>query len=624
MGNFKPRGNSFRPSGGAKPQRPAGAPSARPAFSGGGRPPRRGAPTHDRSSLSSTGVKSEQTFAGPSGEKVRVIVLGGLEEVGRNCTLIEYKNDIVIVDLGLQFPDEDMPGVDYIIPNMSYLKGKEKNVRGVVITHGHYDHIGAIPHVIPHIGNPTVYALPIAAAIVKKRQTDFPMSQVDVKTINIDTVLQLGVFKVHFFHINHNIPDSAGIVIETPAGTICHTGDWKFDYHPVGAPPADFHKIARVGMDGVMLLMGDSTNASQPGQQTSEAVIGEELRSILEKAKGRVIVGTFASLLSRVKQLMEISESLGRKIALEGYSMKTNTEIARELGFIKINPKSLITIEQVKDYAPEKVTIICTGAQGEQRAALSRIANDEHRFIRIEKGDTVIFSSSVIPGNEGTVQRLKDVLYRKRAKVIHKDMMDVHAGGHAKKEDVKLMLSLFRPKYYMPIEGNHFLLRENAEVAYSMGWKEEDVYVADNGQILEFSKDAKGQSVGQLMADKVPSDYVFVDGLGVGDVSQVILRDRQALAEDGMVVVIVQVKKETGRLNSAPDIVTRGFIHIKENIELMTAMHTTIEKALAAIDPLQSMADPAMIKDAIREEVGKILFQKTERRPMILPVLIEV
>ena len=255
---------------------------------------------------------------------------------------------------------------------------------------------------------------------------------------------------------------------------------------------------------------------------------------------------------------------------------------------------------------------------------MSRIANDEHRFIRIEKGDTVIFSSSVIPGNEGTVQRLQDVLYRKRAKVIHKDMMDVHAGGHAKKEDVKLMLSLFRPKFYMPIEGNHFLLRENAEVAYSMGWKEEDVYVADNGQILEFSKDAKGQSVGQLMADKVPSDYVFVDGLGVGDVSQVILRDRQALAEDGMVVVIVQVKKETGRLNSAPDIVTRGFIHIKENIELMTAMHTTIEKALAAIDPLQSMADPAMIKDAIREEVGKILFQKTERRPMILPVLIEV
>ncbi len=621
MGNFKPRSfvpSSNRPAGGAKPQ---GQQGGRPPFRRGGGGAR--GFTHDRSSLNSTGVKSEQTFSSPTGEKVRVIVLGGLEEVGRNCTLIEYKNDIILIDMGLQFPDEDMPGVDYIIPNMSYLKGKEKNVRGVIITHGHYDHIGAIPHVVPNIGNPIVYALPIAAAIVKKRQTDFPMSQVNVKTIDIATVLQLGAFKVHFFHINHNIPDSAGIVIETPAGTICHTGDWKFDYHPVGAPPADFHKIAKVGMDGVMLLMGDSTNAGQAGHQTSEAVIGEELRTILEKAKGRVIVGTFASLLSRVKQLMEISESLGRKIALEGYSMKTNTEIARELGFIKINPKSLIPIEKANEYPPDKVTIICTGAQGEQRAALSRIANDEHRCIRIEKGDTVIFSSSVIPGNESTVQRLKDVLYRKRAKVIHKDMMDVHAGGHAKKEDVKLMLSLFKPKYYMPIEGNHFLLRENAEVAYSMGWKEEDVFVADNGQILEFSKDAKGVSTGAMTPEKVTADYVFVDGLGVGDVSQVILRDRQALAEDGMVVVIAQVEKKTGRLFGTPDIVTRGFIHLKENREVMEGMHKAVETALADNDP-QSQADPAAIKDAIREEVGKLLFQKTERRPMILPVLIEV
>lgn len=615
MGNFKPRTPHFRPQG-SKPQRQGGG---RPPFRGG----RGGKPQYDRSSLNSTGVKSETTFAGPSGDKVRVIVLGGLEEVGRNCTLIEYKDDIVLVDMGLQFPDEDMPGVDYIIPNMSYLKGKEKNVRGVIITHGHYDHIGAIPHVVPNIGNPVVYALPIAAGIIKKRQTDFPTSKVNVKTIGIDSELQLGAFKVHFFHINHNIPDSAGIVIETPAGTICHTGDWKFDYHPVGAPPADFHKIAKVGMDGVMLLMGDSTNAGQPGQQTSEAVIGEELRTILEKAKGRVIVGTFASLLSRVKQLMEISESLGRKIALEGYSMKTNTEIARELGFIKINPKSLIPIEKASEYPPEKVTIICTGAQGEQRAALSRIANDEHRFIRIQKGDTVIFSSSVIPGNESTVQRLKDVLYRKRAKVIHKDMMDVHAGGHAKKEDVKLMLSLFKPKYYMPIEGNHFLLRENAEIAYSMGWSEENVFVADNGQIIEFSKDAKGQSVGQMTAEKVPAEYVFVDGLGVGDVSQVILRDRQALAEDGMVVVIVQVEKKTGKMTAPPDIVTRGFIHMKDNKELLAATQREIEKALADNDP-QSPADPAAIKEAIREEVGKLLFQKTERRPMILPVLIEV
>src|SRR3989339_1773234 len=288
-----------------------------------------------------------KTVKAPNGDKLRIIVLGGCEEVGRNCTLIEYKNDILLIDMGLEFPGEDMPGVDYIIPNMSYLKGKEKNVRGVVITHGHYDHIGAIPHTIPNIGNPPVYALPIAAGIIKKRQEDFQTPNINLTEIKIDSELKLGIFKVHFFHINHNIPDSAGIVIETPMGTICHTGDWKFDYHPVGTAPADFHKIARVGMEGVALLMGDSTNADRHGHQVSERVIGDELRTILEKAPGRVIVGTFASLLSRVKQIMEISESLGRKVALEGYSMKTNTEIARELGYIHINPKTIIPIEEV-------------------------------------------------------------------------------------------------------------------------------------------------------------------------------------------------------------------------------------------------------------------------------------
>jgi ribonuclease J len=551
-----------------------------------------------------------------------VIVLGGLEEVGRNCTLIEYKDDIILVDMGLQFPDEDMPGIDYIIPNMSYLKGKEKNVRGVIITHGHYDHIGAIPHVVQNIGNPTVYALPVAAGIIKKRQTDFPTSTVNVKTIAIDTELQLGVFKVHFFHINHNIPDSAGIVIETPAGVICHTGDWKYDFHPVGAPPADFHKMARLGEAGVTLLMGDSTNADRAGHQKSEKVIGEELYAILEKAKGRVIVGTFASLLSRVKQLMEISEKLGRKIALDGYSMKTNVEIAKELGYIQVSAKSIIPIEEANDLPPNKVTIICTGAQGEKRAALSRIANDEHRFIKVDREDTVIFSSSVIPGNEASVQRLKDTFYRKRARVIHKDLMDVHAGGHAMKEDIKLMLSLFKPKYYMPIEGNHFLLRENAEVAYSMGWKEENVFVADNGQVVEVGKLSDGASYAKLTPEKVNSDYVFVDGLGVGDVSQVVLRDRQALAEDGMIVVIAQYDKKSGNLMQSPDIVSRGFLHMKDNKEFIDFTRAHIEGILRGKHAIPF--DPEEAKETIREELGKFLFLKTERRPMVLPVIIEV
>jgi ribonuclease J len=615
MGNFKP--NAARGDRGQNNRRPPRGPFRPPASARGG------ATAGERTNAPQGETVKTTTYASPTGEVVRVIVLGGLEEVGRNCTLIEYKNDIIFVDMGLQFPDEDMPGVDYIIPNMAYLKGKEQNVRGIIITHGHYDHIGAIPHVMSSIGNPTVYALPVAAGIIKKRQTDFPESKVTVKPITIESELQLGAFKVHFFHINHNIPDSAGIVIETPAGTICHTGDWKFDYHPVGTVPADFHKIARVGMAGVALLMGDSTNADRAGHQKSEKGIGEELQGIIEKAKGRVIIGTFASLLSRVKQIMEISEAQGRKIALDGYSMKTNVEIAKELGYIKVNQKSIIPIEEVNDYPPEKITIICTGAQGEKRAAMARIANDEHRFVKVDPTDTIIFSSSVIPGNEATVQRLKDTLYRKRARVIHKDIMDVHAGGHAMKEDIKLMLSLFKPKYYMPIEGNHFLLRENAEVAYSMHWPEQNVFVADNGQIIEMWKDAKGVTQAKMTPTKVPTDYVFVDGLGVGDVSQVVLRDRQALAEDGMVVVIAQFDKKGGNLISAPDIVSRGFVQMKDNKEFIQATRLHLEQTLKKTHTAAPI-DPDHIKNTIRDELGKYLFQKTERRPMILPVLIEV
>jgi ribonuclease J len=353
-----------------------------------------------------------------------------------------------------------------------------------------------------------------------------------------------------------------------------------------------------------------------PSQQTStklHASVNAESR-----CSGRVIVGTFASLLSRVKQIMEISESLGRKIALDGYSMKTNVEIAKELGFIKVSAKSIIPIEKVNELSDDKVTIICTGAQGEKQAALNRIASDEHRSVRMKRGDTVVFSSSVIPGNEASVQRLKDTFYRKRARVIHKDLMDVHAGGHAKKEDIKLMLTLFKPKFYMPIEGNHFLLRENADVAYSMGWNESNVFVADNGQIVELNAGAA-----KLTDQKILTDYVFVDGLGVGDVSQVVLRDRQALADDGIVVAIVQVEKKTGKLYGEPDLVSRGFVHMRENKDLLFEARALIGKVIQDHDP-ESMADPEAIKATIREEVGKLLFKRTERRPMVLPVIMEV
>lgn len=559
----------------------------------------------------------------PTDEKVRVMVLGGCEEVGRNCTMIEYKNDIILIDMGLQFPEENMPGVDYIIPNMNALRGKEKNIRGVIITHGHYDHIGAIPHVVPNIGNPTIYSLPIAAGIIKKRQTDFQTKPLKVETIKVENVLQLGVFKVSFFHINHNIPDSVGIIIETPAGVICHTGDWKFDFHPIGAPPADFQKIAGLGTKGVLCLMGDSTNAYIPGHQKSEQTIGEELERIIEKATGRVIIGTFASLLSRVKQMMEFGEKHGRKIFLDGYSMKANVEIAKELGYIKVQAKNILPIDQVNKYPDRQVLVLCTGAQGEKYAALNRMANEEHRFIKLHRDDTVVFSSSVIPGNEASVQRLMDTLYRKRARVINYKMMDVHAGGHGLKEDIKLMLLLFKPKYYVPIEGNHFMLRENAEVAYSLGWKEEDVFVVDNGQVMEFWKEKDGHGLGRLTNQRVPTDYVFVDGLGVGDVSEVVLRDRQMLAEDGMVILIVQVAGKSGQLIGSPGIISRGFVYMKDHQELIEATRKRIRQLLVDKDE-KSPADTDHIKNLLRNEIGTFLFQRTERRPMILPIIIEV
>jgi ribonuclease J len=564
--------------------------------------------------------KSNKGNKGGKNDRVRVMVLGGCEEVGRNCTLIEYKNDIILIDMGLQFPEEDMPGVDYIVPNMDYLKGKEKNIRGVIITHGHYDHIGAIPHTIPRIGNPPIYSLPLAAAIIKRRQDDFHTKKLNLNVVNIDSKLQLGRFKVSFFHINHNIPDSAGIVVDTPEGRICHTGDWKFDFHPAGTEHADFQKIANIGKDGVMCLMGDSTNANRPGHQTSEKVIGEELEKIITDAPGRVIIGTFASLLSRVKQIIEIAEKTGRKVALDGYSMKTNTEIAQKLGFLKPGKNTLIKPHQIKDFKPNQVIVCCTGAQGERRAALNRIAENEHRHIKVRKDDTIVFSSSVIPGNESSVQRLQDTFYRKGAtEVINYNMMDVHAGGHAKKEDIKQMLALFKPDYYVPIEGNHFLLRENEKVALSMGWDEDKIFVPDNGQVMEFWNKKKGK----LTNERVMTDYVFVDGLGVGDVSNVVLRDRRMLSEDGMVVVIMKIERKTGKLVGKPDIVSRGFIYMKENKKLISQTQNEVKKIVKDEDP-DSSAMSRVIKDKVRDKLGSYLFRKTERRPMVLPVIIEV
>lgn len=554
-----------------------------------------------------------------TGTKLRIAVLGGLEEVGRNCTMFEYGNDIIIVDMGLQFPEEDMPGIDYIIPNMSYLKGKEKNIRGVIISHAHLDHIGAIPHTIPGLGYPPIYSLPLTNAIIKKRQEDYKdLRPLNIHDIKLSDKLHLGAFELEFFHLNHNVPDTMGIVIRTPDATVVHTGDWKFDYQPVGEAPADLQRIAQIGAQGVTVLMSDSTNASQPGHQMSETEISTNLEELIEKAPGRIVFGTFSSLLSRIKQIIEIAEKAGKVVALDGFSMKSNVEIAKNLGYMKFSPRTLIDIRNIQNYPDNKIVVVCTGAQGEKNAALMRIANGEHKTMQIKKGDRIVFSSSVIPGNERTVQRLKDTLFRKGADVFHYQMMDVHAGGHAKADDVKLMIRLLTPKYFVPIEGNHFLLHYNAKVAEQMGFKPENIFVADNGQVMEFSK-----GLGQLTKTKIPADYVFVDGLGVSDETNVVLRDRQVLAEDGMVVIIATIDTRTGKLIQNPDIISRGFVFLKEHKELIEDLRVRVKKVVADSDPL-SWSDTNNIRNKLRDYVGQFLYTKTEKRPMILPVVIEV
>jgi len=554
------------------------------------------------------------------GARLRVIVLGGNEEVGRNCTLLEYGDDIVMIDCGLQFPDEDMPGVDYIIPNISYLKGKERNVRGVVITHAHYDHIGGIPHIIPRLGNPPLFASDLTCGIINKRQQDHQGTPpLKLHSVKSDDVIQLGVFSVEFFGVAHSVPSSLGVIVHTPCGIIVHTGDFKLDPQPGAQSIQETEKIKALGHKNVLALMIDSTNASQPGRQLQEIEIQHNIDDIIKNAKGRIIIGTFASMISRIQQIILACERNGRKIAVEGFSMKSNVAISQELGYMKIQKGTLIETKTAHDYPPDRVAIVCTGAQGEERAVLMRIANREHPFISIEPGDTVVFSSSVIPGNERTVQRVKDTLYREGAEVIHYKMMDVHAGGHAKQEDLAEMHDMVKPKYLIPIEGHYSFLCEHAKVAIAKGFPEERIFIADNGQMMEFDRTGDGV----ITNKKVPTEYVFVDGLGVGDVSHIVLRDRQELAGDGIVIIVAVIETQTGNLLALPDIISRGFIFMKEQQELIQNARRFAAKTLKDRDP-NSAANPTYLKDKLKEDMGEFLYKKTERRPMILPVIVEV
>ncbi len=556
--------------------------------------------------------------------KLKIIPLGGLEEIGRNMTLIEYARDIIIIDMGLQFPEENMPGIDYIIPNIAYLKGKENYIRGVIITHGHFDHIGAIPHIMDRIGNPTIFTAKLTRAMIEKRQEEFDKKEkLSIYTINEQDQIQLGQFKVEFFKVNHNIPDGYGVIVHSPVGTVIHTGDFKFDPTPIGDLPANKEKLAKMGKQGVLALMSDSTGAENQGHSISEKTIMETLSKIISEAKGRIILATFSSLITRIQQVIFIAEKLGKKVAIEGFSMKTNVEICRKLGYLKTGKKILVSTKQALKLPKDKIIILCTGAQGEEAAVLMRIANQDHKEIEIEKGDSIIFSSSVIPGNERSVQRLKDNLTRLGADIFHYKMMDVHSSGHGFIDDLTEMITLTKPKYFIPVHGNHFLLKLHGDIARNTKiMPEKNIFICDNGQIMEYQK--QGETVvGELTKRKVPAGHIMVDGLGVGDVSNIVLRDRQAMAEDGMFVIILTMDGKTGKLVSDPDIISRGFVFMKESKRLIGQTKERIKRIMIDHDPRTSSND-TYIRNKVRDQIGQFLFTKTQRRPMILPVIIEV
>lgn len=551
---------------------------------------------------------------------LRIIPLGGLEEVGRNMMALEYKDDIIIVDMGLQFADEDMPGIDYIIPNTAYLKEKKEKIQGIIITHAHYDHIGAIPHSMARLGNPTIYTAPLTKNIIKKRQEDFPNTpKLNIEEINRKSQIKLGSFKIEFFHINHNIPDNLGLVINTPVGNVVHTSDFKFDHTPIADEPVDISRLNQISKEGVLLLMSDSTNAEKPGNSISEKDIQDNLEQIFKISSGRIVVGTFSSLISRIQEIINLAEKYNRKVAVDGYSMRTNLEIAKQMGYVKSEKGTIIKPEQIKKYPDNQVVLLCTGAQGESNAVLMRIANQEYKHLQVKRDDAVVFSSSIVPGSERAVQGLKDTFAQQGAELYHYQMMDIHAGGHAQKEDLKMMINLMKPKFFMPIHGNYYMLNLHSKIAEDADIPSKNIVIGSNGQVILLNKDSI-----ELTEEKVAANYVIVDGLGVGDVGEIVLRDRQALAQDGIFVIITAINRKTGKVYGDPDIISRGFVYLRTSKELLDQTRQKVKKIISDSASSENKVNLSHVKEDIKEKIGQYLYNKTQRQPMVLPVIIKI
>ncbi len=548
-------------------------------------------------------------------ERVRIIPLGGLDRIGMNITAFETEESIIVVDCGLAFPEDDMLGVDLVIPDITYLKDHAEKVKGFVITHGHEDHIGALPYILQELNIP-IYATKLTMAIIENKLKEHNLLKaVKRKVVKYGQYINLGDFRIEFIRTNHSIADSAALAIYTPAGIVVHTGDFKVDYTPVFGDPIDLARFGELGKKGVLALMSDSTNAIKPGFTSSERTVGKTLDNIFaENAKHRIIVATFASNVDRVQQIINSADKYNRKVVIEGRSMVNIINTAAELGYIQMPDNILITIEEMKNYTDEQLVLITTGSQGEAMAALSRIAANIHRKLSIKPGDTVIFSSTPIPGNEKSVSKVINELSMKGAKVI---FQDTHVSGHACQEELKLIYSLVKPQYAIPVHGEYRHLQANRQLALDMGIPKENTFILGNGAVLEVSEERAG------VVDMVQAQGIMVDGLGVGDVGNIVLRDRQHLSENGLIIIVLTLEKGSNMVLSGPDIVSRGFVYVREAENLMDECREVVNEALDHLID-RGVTDWGKIKTEIKDTLNDFLWKKTKRNPMILPIIMEV
>ena len=550
-------------------------------------------------------------------ESLRIIPLGGLGEIGKNITAIEYEDEIIVIDCGISFPDEDMYGIDLVIPDIKYLLDNKDKVKGLFLTHSHEDHIGAIPYILKQINMP-VYGTKLTIGLVESKLKEHDMlSKTNLIPISPGESIKLNKLIIEFIRVTHSIAESCALAIHTPIGIVLHTGDFKIDYTPIDGKVMDLNRIAQLGQEGILLLMADSTNVERAGHSLSEKIIGETLNRIISNANGRVIVATFASNIHRMQQIADASMMYNRKIVFSGRSMENISNVAMDLGYLHIPEESIVGIEDLNRYPSDKITIITTGSQGEPMAGLSRIAYGSHRHISIGQDDLFIISASPIPGNDKLVSRVINQLYRKGVEVIYEDLEDIHVSGHAYKEELKLIHTLVKPKYFMPVHGEYRHLKHHSDLALKLGMDKSNVFTLETGQVLEISQDKA------IATEKVHTGVVFVDGIGVGDVGNIVLRDRRDLARDGMVTIVVAINKETYSIVSGPDIITRGFIYARESEGLIKKIKDVAKEEIE-ICLENNIIEWQVLKSGVRKSVEQLLYHKTKRRPSVFPIIMEV